>query len=96
VLSKLLARADVLVDATPRGLDAGAPAIDLSPLPAHAVVLDLVVARETALVKAAQARGLKAATGVAMLVHQGARALELWTGKKAPVDVMRKALDAAL
>ena len=96
VLSKLLARADVLVDATPRGLDAGAPAIDLSPLPAHAVVLDLVVARETALVKAAQARGLKAATGAAMLVHQGARALELWTGKKAPIDVMRQALDAAL
>ena len=31
-----------------------------------------------------------------MLVHQGARALELWTGKKAPIDVMRKALDAAL
>jgi shikimate dehydrogenase len=31
-----------------------------------------------------------------MLVHQGARALELWTGKKAPIEVMRKALDAAL
>lgn len=96
VLAKLLPRADVLVDATPRGLDAGAPAIDLSPLPAHAVVLDLVVARDTALTRAAKARGLKAAAGTAMLVHQGARALELWTGKPAPVDVMRKALDAAL
>ena len=42
------------------------------------------------------ARGLKAAAGGAMLVHQGARALELWTGKQPPVDVMRKALDAAL
>jgi shikimate dehydrogenase len=31
-----------------------------------------------------------------MLVHQGARALELWTGKPAPVEVMRRALDAAL
>jgi shikimate dehydrogenase len=96
VLAKLLPRADVLVDATPRGLHADAPAIDLSPLPAHAVVLDLVVARDTALTLAAKARGLKAAAGTAMLVHQGARALELWTGKPAPVDVMRQALDAAL
>jgi shikimate dehydrogenase len=96
VLAKLLSRADVLVDATPRGLDPSAPAIDLSPLPAHAVVLDLVVARETALTQAAKARGLKAAAGTAMLVHQGARALELWTGKQAPIEVMRKALDAAL
>jgi shikimate dehydrogenase len=96
VIAKLLARADVLVDATPRGLDPSAPAIDLSPLPAHAVVLDLVVARETALTQAAKARGLKAAAGGAMLVHQGARALELWTGKPAPIEAMRKALDAAL
>ena len=96
VLAKLLPRADVLVDATPRGLDANAAPIDLSPLPAHAVVLDLVVARDTALTAAAKARGLKAAAGGAMLVHQGARALELWTGKPAPLDAMRKALDAAL
>lgn len=96
VLAKLLPRADVLVDATPRGLDASAPPIDLSPLPAHAVVLDLVVARDTTLTAAAKARGLKAAAGGAMLVHQGARALELWTGKPAPVEVMRQALDAAL
>jgi len=96
LVAKLLARADVLVDATPRGLDAAAPAIDLSPLPAHAVVLDLVVARDTALTKAAKARGLKASAGAPMLVHQGARALELWTGKPAPIDGMRKALDAAL
>lgn len=96
VLAKLLERADVLVDATPRGLDDAAAPIDLAPLPSHAVVLDLVVARETALTKAAKARGLQAATGVAMLLHQGAKSLELWTHKKAPLDVMRKALDQAL
>ena len=79
-----------------RAFDADAPAIDLSSLPAHAVVLDLVVARETALTRAAQARGLKAAAGGAMLLHQGARALELWTGQPAPIEVMRQALDAAL
>jgi shikimate dehydrogenase len=96
VLDKLLARADVLVDATPRGLLGDAAPFDLSALPAHAVVLDLVVARETALTRAARARGLAAAAGAAMLLHQGARALELWTGRQAPVEVMRQALDAAL
>jgi shikimate dehydrogenase len=96
MLPKLLARADLLIDATPRGLDPTAPELDLSSLPAHAFVLDLVVARDTKLTAAAKARGLKAATGAPMLLHQGARALELWTGKPAPLDVMRKALDAAL
>jgi shikimate dehydrogenase len=96
LLAKLLARADLVVDATPRGLDASAPPIDLSTVQPHAVVIDLVVARDTALTKAAKARGLKAAAGTAMLVHQGARAFELWTGKPAPVEVMRQALDAAL
>jgi shikimate dehydrogenase len=96
VLAKLLARADLLVDATPRGLDDAAPPIDLSPLPATAAVIDLVVARDTALTRAAKARGLKAAAGATMLLHQGARSLELWTGKAAPLDVMRQALDASL
>jgi shikimate 5-dehydrogenase len=31
-----------------------------------------------------------------MLVHQGARAFTLWTGKPAPVDAMSAALAAAL
>jgi shikimate dehydrogenase len=96
LLAKLLARADLVVDSTPRGLDPAAPAIDLSTVPSHAVVIDLVVARDTALTKAAKARGLKAAAGAAMLVHPGARAFEIWTGKPAPLDVMRAALDAAL
>jgi shikimate dehydrogenase len=31
-----------------------------------------------------------------MLLYQGALAFEIWTGKKAPVDIMRKALDEIL
>jgi shikimate dehydrogenase len=31
-----------------------------------------------------------------MLLHQGAAAFEIWTGENAPVDLMRRALDAAL
>jgi shikimate dehydrogenase len=86
----------LLIDCTPRGLDAHAPPLDLAPLPSEAIVLDLVVAKETRLTRDARARGLTAATGVEMLLHQGAQALELWTGREAPLDVMRDALLAAL
>ena len=50
----------------------------------------------TPLVEAARARGLRAETGVTMLLHQGVRAFELFTGRPAPVEVMRAALLAAL
>ena len=95
-LATLSADADLLVDATPRGLDATAALPELAHLPAHAVVLDLVVARETALTRAAKARHLRASTGTAMLLHQGARALEIWTKRPAPIEVMRAALLASL
>jgi len=94
-LANALAAADLLVDATTRGLDPGSR-LDLAPLPAGAAVLDLAVRPSTPLVDEARARGLRAATGEAMLVHQGARALEAWCGKPAPVETMRAALAAAL
>ena len=40
-------------------------------------------------------RGLMAADGLAMLVHQGARAFTLFTGEPAPVEVMLEAARAA-
>ena len=86
----------LLIDCTPRGLDDKAPPLELTPLPSSAIVLDLVVAKETRLVRDARARGLTAATGVEMLLHQGAKALELWTGREAPLEVMREALLASL
>jgi shikimate dehydrogenase len=48
---------------------------------------------ETALLKAAKAAGCKTANGLGMLLHQGAKAFEIWTGKPAPLDVMRRALE---
>lgn len=91
-----LSRCDLLVDCTPRGLDPGAAPLALDALPDHAAVLDLVVRPTTALVEAARARGLRAAPGTAMLLHQGAAAFEACTGRAAPLAVMRAALLAAL
>ena len=48
---------------------------------------------ETALLKAAKAIGCRTANGLGMLLYQGAKALELWTGQTAPVPVMRHALE---
>jgi shikimate dehydrogenase len=48
---------------------------------------------ETRLLAAAKAAGCKTSNGLGMLLHQGAAAFEIWTGKPAPLDVMRKALE---
>jgi shikimate dehydrogenase len=50
----------------------------------------------TPLMRAAAEGGLRVAGGLGMLVHQGALAFELWTGRPAPLDVMRAAAAAAL
>lgn len=56
-------------------------------------VLDMVYTpRWTALLAAARERGATAVSGLAMLLYQGARSFELWTGRVAPIDVMRAAL----
>ena len=60
-------------------------------LEAGMVVMDLVYnPLHTRLLKAAGKKGCTTVDGVAMLVHQGAVQFELWTGKTAPMDVMRK------
>ena len=48
---------------------------------------------ETPLLAAAKASDCKTANGLGMLLHQGAKALEIWTGQTAPIDVMRTALE---
>lgn len=84
----------LLVNATSAGLKPGEPApIDLRRLPADLSVYDMVYnPPQTALLRDAATRGLRHANGLSMLVHQGARALELWTGAAVPADVMRAAL----
>jgi shikimate dehydrogenase len=84
--------ADVLVQCTTVGLDdAQAAPLDLRALD-YEIVVDLVY-REggTALVRAARAAGLETLDGLEILVQQGALSLAHWTGRSAPVDVMRAA-----
>jgi shikimate dehydrogenase len=57
------------------------------------VVVDIVYKPlRTKLLQQAEAAGARTVDGLGMLVHQAARAFELWTGQRAPVNVMRQAL----
>ena len=91
----------LLVNATSVGMAGTGTEGDL-PLPADAVpgdgaVVDIVYRpTQTPLLRLAGHRGLIAQNGVPMLVHQGAAAFEQWTGRVAPVDAMRSALEHAL
>lgn len=95
----ILSEITLIVNATPLGM---APNLDTIPwplelpLPPGAMVYDLVyVPQETALVRSASQRGLRAATGLGMLVEQAALAFELWTGHEAPRAAMRSAAQTA-
>jgi shikimate dehydrogenase len=92
-----LAGAALLVNATSLGM-AGQPAleIDLSPLPARAVVADAVyVPLETPLLAAARARGLRAVDGLGMLLHQARPGFHQWFGTMPAVDAELRAFVAA-
>lgn len=60
---------------------------------AHAAYDMIYRPAETAFLRAAKAAGSRVANGLGMLLYQGAKALEIWSGTTAPVDVMRKALE---
>jgi shikimate dehydrogenase len=87
-------RFDVVVNATPLGMGGEAPPFDVSKLHAVQFVYDTVYPVETPLLREARARGLRAAGGLGMLVHQGALSFSLWTGVAPPLDVMRAAASA--
>jgi shikimate dehydrogenase len=101
VLTAAFARADLVVDCTPAGLAAASDAafvdaLPLEALPESAWIATLVYHRRTSLLERARTRGHSTLDGRGMLVHQGARAFEIWTGLPAPLAVMRRALDEAL
>ena len=93
-IDSVLPRAGLLVNTTSLGMK-GQPSldVDITLLPAHATVADLVyVPLETELLTAASARGLKTADGLGMLLHQAVRGFELWFGKRPRVTPELRAL----
>ncbi|HEY0391887.1 MAG TPA: shikimate dehydrogenase [Solirubrobacterales bacterium] len=87
---------ELIVNTTAVGLSGEDPFAEL-PLAASAfaagqIVVDMVYGGEpTALLRAAEAAGATAVDGIEILVQQGALALEIWTGRPAPLETMRAA-----
>lgn len=89
---------DLIVNTTPVGMT---PNTDHSPLPEnlslpqHVAIYDLVYnPRETKLVKDALTKGIKATTGLGMLIEQAALSFELWTGKSPSREVLWKTVNS--
>ena len=92
--------ADILINTTPVGMH---PNVDDTPIASAEVMHeDLVVfdavynPNETGLLKEAIKAGAKPVYGIKMLLYQGAESFEIWTGKKAPIDIMEDALRTTL
>ncbi len=89
-------KVDLVLNATSLGLKAGEP----SPLDekqfslrqARAVYDMIYRPAETRLLATARNAGCKTANGLGMLLYQGAKAFKIWTGKPAPIAIMRAAL----
>ena len=95
-----LSDADILINTTPVGMH---PNVNDTPIAlANNMREDLVVfdavynPNETGLLKEAVKAGAKPVYGIKMLLYQGAESFKIWTGKKAPIDVMEEALTKTL
>lgn len=86
---------DLVVNATPLGMGNLKGEIPVSPMLLHPgqIVLDLIYdPPETPLLAQARAKGIRAHNGLGMLIHQAARAFELWTSLPAPLQAMTAAV----
>ena len=97
-IKEVLGEVDILINATPVGMKKEDPLL-VNPewLGKGLLVFDLIYNPfETKLLKTAKKMGCRCCNGLDMLIHQGARSFEIWTGKKAPVKVMKNALQEVL
>ena len=87
---------DLVLNATSLGLKEGDPSpLDTSrfSFSSAGAVYDMIYRpAETALLQAAKSAGCRVANGIGMLLYQGAKALEVWSGLNPPIEVMREAL----
>jgi len=96
--SRAARSAKLVIQASPVGMHRNDPLLlDPGAFVKNQMVYDLIyMFPETRLMQIARRQGARAANGLDMLAFQGALSLEIWTGRKAPVAVMRKALERAV
>lgn len=83
---------NIVVNTTSVGLkDDDRPLFDYDRLSKDQTVVDIIY-KETLLLKKAREKGCRYQDGYPMLVYQGAKSFEIWTGHKAPIEVMKEAV----
>ena len=94
VIRTQLADTDLIVNATPLGMNSSdPPAVPARLLAPHHMVFDCVYGpSKTALLRAAEQAGARSANGISMLLHQGALSFSIWFDREPPIDAMREAL----
>ncbi len=94
-INRFLSAADLVVNATPIGLmaDDTTLLLNIDVLPTTSLVMDMIFNPPlTPLLRVARAHGYYVLNGLSMLLYQGTLAFEIWTGRTAPIEVMRTAL----
>ncbi|MEA3305796.1 MAG: shikimate dehydrogenase [Candidatus Omnitrophota bacterium] len=93
-MKELILGSDVLINATPCGMKASdRRLLDPNLLHRRLCVYDIIYnPRATMLLRDARNKGARVANGMGMLLNQGVISFNLWTGRRAPVRVMKKAL----
>ena len=94
IIESELAKAKVVVNATSIGLTDDSTPIPGELIPPELLVLDLIY-KKTRFLREAEAAGCTVLDGEQMLLHQGAAAFTLWTGKPAPLQLMQQKLHEA-
>ncbi len=96
-LSLVVPKVDLIVNATPVGMDGASTPFPIEWIVPTQFVFDLVYDPPvTPLVRGARARGARAINGLTMLVHQALASFEIWSGRPAPEGAMRAALERAV
>jgi shikimate dehydrogenase len=92
-------KVDILINTTPVGMY---PDVDFYPVPENLLkpgmtVMDIIYNPETTrLLRLASEKGCRVVKGIAMFIYQGSEQFRLWTGKDAPVDVMKRVVQEYL
>lgn len=93
-IDEVITDVEILINCTPVGMK---ESLDQSPVSGQLIrsdmiVFDVIYNRDTPLLREAKKKGAKVIYGSEMFVYQGVKAFELWTGERAPMDVMREVI----
>ncbi|MCD6220859.1 shikimate dehydrogenase [bacterium] len=84
---------DIIINTTSLGMEEGdIVLIKEERIKKSIFIYDIIYNRKTELIKTAEKLNLPHLDGLSMLVYQGAISFEIWTGKKAPINIMKNSL----